>query len=216
MWAWLRKLLYSFRRQDPSVRPFHWPTREEILALPPFEAIAMENIIEVTSGEGARRAYEELIKETVVGFDTESKPVFVRGHVSTGPHVAQFATLKRAYVFSLHSHDIREAVRALLRTPDLKKVGFGLSEDLRLIPIKLGVQPKSVVDLESVFKARGHGRGVGVKVAVAIALKRRFTKSKRASTSNWMRRQLSEAQLVYAANDAYAAMRVYEALGRPR
>ena len=42
----------------------------------------------------------------------------------------------------------------------------------------------------------------------------RFIKSKKAATSNWAHPQLSEAQLIYAANDAYAAFRVYEALQR--
>src|SRR5688572_18922574 len=121
MWAWLRRLLYRFRKQDPSARPVHWPTREEMAALPPFEALTMKDIVEVSRGEDAERAYEELIKESVVGFDTESKPVFVRGHTSSGPHVAQFATLKKTYVFILHSHEIRQIVRALLRASTLKK-----------------------------------------------------------------------------------------------
>ena len=37
--------------------------------------------------------------------------------------------------------------------------------------------------------------------------------SKSARTSNWANPRLTEAQLVYAANDAYAAARVYHALG---
>ena len=63
---------------------------------------------------------------------------------------------------------------------------------------------------------RGFGRGVGVKVAVAITLKRRFIKSKKATTSNWMRRRLSDKQVLYAANDAYAAIKVFHVLGSPR
>ena len=39
-----------------------------------------------------------------------------------------------------------------------------------------------------------------------------FIKSKKAATSNWSNLQLTEAQLVYAANDAYAALRVFQAL----
>jgi len=41
----------------------------------------------------------------------------------------------------------------------------------------------------------------------------RYLKSKRAATSNWAQRRLSPAQLLYAANDAWAALRVYHALG---
>jgi ribonuclease D len=37
-------------------------------------------------------------------------------------------------------------------------------------------------------------------------------KSKSVTTSNWAARVLSERQLLYAANDAYAAIRIYHAL----
>jgi len=51
-----------------------------------------------------------------------------------------------------------------------------------------------------------------VKAAVAVLFKQRFAKSKKAATSNWAAPNLTESQLIYAANDAYAAIRVYEAL----
>jgi ribonuclease D len=48
---------------------------------------------------------------------------------------------------------------------------------------------------------------------VAVLFNQRFMKSKKAATSNWANAQLSESQVVYAANDAYAAIRVWIALG---
>jgi ribonuclease D len=42
---------------------------------------------------------------------------------------------------------------------------------------------------------------------------RRFLKSRKATTSNWANLHLTPTQLSYAANDAYAALRVYQALG---
>jgi ribonuclease D len=52
-----------------------------------------------------------------------------------------------------------------------------------------------------------------VKGAVAVLFNQRFIKSKKAATSNWASPRLTDAQLVYAANDAYAALRVFDALG---
>jgi len=46
-----------------------------------------------------------------------------------------------------------------------------------------------------------------------VLFNRRFIKSKKAATSNWANLRLTESQLVYAANDAYAAARVFHALG---
>ena len=53
---------------------------------------------------------------------------------------------------------------------------------------------------------------MGVKGAVAVLFNQRFQKSKKAATSNWANPHLSDSQLIYAANDAYAAYRVWEAL----
>ena len=209
--------LFSRRKaHDPHSRPPVWPTREQIALLPPFDALGFDDILEISTAPDARRAEEELMAAGVVGFDTESKPTFTKGHVSTGPHVAQFSTMERAYVFMLHDAESRRVVKALIASKTLKKVGFGLGDDLKRIPIKLGVQPESVLDLETLFREKGHGRGVGVKVAIAITLKRRFMKSKKASTSNWAARRLTDKQLLYAANDAYAAICAFHALAKKR
>ncbi len=209
---WLSRILAKLRGKSRNGRPARWPTREEIAELPLFESIELPDIVEVSTPDEARRAHEELRHAKVLGFDTESKPTFVKGEVSTGPHVAQFSTLERAYIFMLHDPEVRRVVKALISSKTIQKVGFGLSEDVRRIPIKLGIQPECVLDIETIFTAKGYGRGVGVKVAVALALKRRFIKSRKASTSNWMKRRLDERQLLYAANDAYAAIKVFHKL----
>lgn len=212
IWDWLKALFSKSPGGKLGVVRKVWPTREEIVLLPVFEGLDPGDIVVVSTPKGAQRAQAELVQETVVGFDTESQPTFLKGQVSTGPHVAQFATPRRAYVFMLHDDKCREVARWLIGSEALKKVGFGLDDDLRRIPIKLKVQPKAVVDLETLFRAKGYGRGVGVKVAVAIVFRRRFIKSKKASTSNWKSRHLSDKQVHYAASDAYAAIRVFRAL----
>lgn len=194
-------------------RPSHWPTKEEMAGLPPFEALKLADIVKVDSGRAAQQALQALELETVVGFDTESKPTFRKGDASTGPHVAQFATPQKAYVFILQDPDCRRAAGALIARSELTKVGFGLGDDLRRIRSKLRVEPANVRDLEELFREKGFGRGVGVRVGLALLFKRRFLKSRRASTSNWSR-PLTDAQLLYAGNDAYAAICAYHALKR--
>jgi ribonuclease D len=70
-----------------------------------------------------------------------------------------------------------------------------------------------VIDLNHLFHQRGWRKDIGVKAAVAVMYQKRFLKSKKAATSNWASPQLTPAQLIYAANDAWAALRVYQALG---
>lgn len=210
-WTWLKSLFARTTGQRRPQKRIPWPTKEEIFLLPPFEGLTLKDIVVVASAAAADRAYKELIGAGVVGFDTESKPTFFKGQVSTGPHVIQFSTTKRAYIFQLQDEASSTAAAKLMEAPQLKKVGFGLIDDLRRIRKKMNVEPKSTVDLETMYAARGYGNGVGVKVGIAILFKKRFFKSKKASTSNWMNRQLNPKQLLYAANDAYAAIRAYNA-----
>jgi ribonuclease D len=189
------------------------PPPEEIALLAPFERLDLDRIGLVATGGQAAQAADALLRADVWGFDTESRPTFQAGQASEGPHVVQLATLERAWVFQLHDADCRAVVADLLARAGIVKAGFGLHDDKRRITHKLGVEPCEVLDLDTVFRQRGYRRQMGVKAAVAVLFGRRFLKSKRATTSNWAQRQLSPAQLLYAANDAWAALRVYHALG---
>ncbi|HEY0823779.1 MAG TPA: 3'-5' exonuclease [Ramlibacter sp.] len=193
--------------------PFDLPAPEEIALLQPFERLGLENIVLVSAPAGAEEAAHALVQAPVWGFDTESRPTFEAGQASEGPHVVQLATLERAYVFQLHDVRCRAVAGELLARRGIVKAGFGLRDDKRRITDKLGVQPQDVLDLDTVFRQRGYRRQVGIKAAVAVLFGQRYLKSKRAATSNWAQRSLSESQLLYAANDAWAALRVYQALG---
>jgi ribonuclease D len=190
------------------------PPKEAIAALEPFERLPLERIALVATAAQAARAIAELNDTAVLGFDTESKPTFAKGEVSDGPHIVQLASRERAWIFQLHDAECRAALCALLESNPAKKVGFGLGDDLRRIRGKLGVEAREVVDLNHLFRGRGYRKDIGVKTAVAILFERRFMKSGKASTSNWAARELSPSQLMYAANDAWAAFRVYDALAR--
>lgn len=188
------------------------PSKEHIALLEPFERLDLSRIVLVSTGEQAVRACVELASIPVVGFDTESKPTFVKDEVSEGPHIVQLATAHKAWVFQLHDLECQALVGQLLATPGVIKAGFGLGDDRKRIIAKLGVEPADVLELNTVFRERGYRKDMGVKGAVAVLFNRRFIKSKKAATSNWANTHLTEAQLIYAANDAYAALRVFHAL----
>ena len=189
------------------------PSREDIAMLDVFPGLGLRDIDVVSTPQQAAQALATLGALQVVGFDTESKPTFLKNETSTGPHTLQQATLDRAWVFQLHDSACRAAAAQLLASTTLVKVGFGLSGDRTQIRRTLGIEPAAVVDLDTVFRQRGYRREVGVKTAVALVFGQRFIKSRKQTTSNWAARQLSEAQVRYAANDAYAAMCVAHALG---
>lgn len=196
--------------RDPALTV---PDREAIEAMEPFDRLGPEQIRLVRTGPEAHAAWQALQGEAVLGFDTESKPTFQRHEVSDGPHIVQLATDRVGYVFQLLEPACREQVAQILQAPHIVKAGFGLGDDKKRILQKLGVEPQGVLDLNHVFHQRGWRKDMGVKGAVAVMFQRRFLKSKKAATSNWAQPQLTPSQLLYAANDAYGALRVYRALG---
>jgi ribonuclease D len=189
------------------------PSKEEIALLDPFERLGPDRIRLIASPAEAEKACAELASAPHWGFDTESKPTFRKDEVSDGPHIVQLATPQQAWVFQLHDSRCRAMVAELLALRGVTKAGFGLGDDRKRIVSKLGVEPADVLELNTVFRQRGYRKDMGVKGAVAVLFKQRFIKSKKASTSNWANPRLTEAQLVYAANDAWAAIRVFHALG---
>jgi ribonuclease D len=189
------------------------PDKEAIALLPPFERLGLDRITLVNTGKQAALAYDALVAARAWGFDTESKPTFKVGEISDGPHVLQLSTREQAWVFQLHDPDCRAIAADLLARGGIAKAGFGLGDDRKRIIQKLGIEPAGILELNTVFHARGYRKDMGVKGAVAVLFNQRFQKSKKAATSNWANPRLSESQLVYAANDAYAAICVWEALG---
>lgn len=205
------------RTMKPHAKP-HIPGNDEIALLPPFPRLGLEAITLVQTAGQARQAWQTLATEPVWGFDTESKPTFFKDQVSDGPHVLQLATTRHAWVIQLHDLECCAEVARWLADATHLKAGFGLGDDTKRLRRKLLVEPEGVVELNTLFHRQGYRREMGVKAAVAVLFGQAFAKSKKAATSNWSVPRLSESQLLYAANDAYAAACVHQALvsaGRP-
>lgn len=188
------------------------PNKLDIAAMEPFSGLPLERVFVVTDERQAALAVEELMEVGTVGFDTESKPVFFKGQKSEGPHVIQFSTTEKAFIFQSHVEETNPAVIGLLKSPQLMKIGFGLKGDLQQISSRYGIRAEATVELDRSFRQLGYRDPVGAKSAIAILFNRKLQKSKSVTTSNWAAQQLSTAQLLYAANDAYAALLVWQAL----
>jgi ribonuclease D len=192
------------------------PSKAEMALMPPFVGLTLEHIHVPTTEPAFASATAEIMAAGLVGFDTESKPTFVTGDVSTGPHLVQFALHDKAYLFQMHRSEGHPYLIELLQSKKLLKVGFGLQSDSKHIHAKLGVQLGALLDLNRVFSRDGYHKEMGVRAAVALLFGQRFAKSRKVTTSNWSQHELSAPQLLYAANDAYAALKVLEALDLPR
>lgn len=193
----------------PALKP---PSKEESKLLPEFQALPVHAVyIPATDAEFAQ-ARALLQAQTVLGFDTESKPLFKVGEVDTGPHMVQLASTEAAWILQLHHPQAVQLAADILALQSICKVGFGLQHDKQSLPKRLGSELRNVIDLDQVFKRHGYVAAVGVRGAVALVLNQHFHKSRKQSTSNWSKRELTSAQIHYAANDAYAPAVVYAAL----
>lgn len=179
--------------------------------LPDYPGIALAQVTLVTTPEQAAAAQAALLAADAVGFDTESKPTFLKGEVSTGPHLVQLATDEHCWLFPVAGGGEQATLRAVLESPSVLKVGLGLGNDRSALQTRLGIRLANVIDLGEKLRGPGHRGTVGAKVAVAHFFGQRLHKSKKTGTSNWASRTLSERQLLYAANDAHVALKLYRA-----
>jgi len=207
-------------RQSPAAprpRPLfrERPTREQVAALPPFDPLPIDRIVLVDSTALAQAALQSMQRARFVGFDTESRPTFTRDAVRDGPHVIQFATAEQGFIVQVNARTPLAFLRAVLESEEIVKVGFGLDSDRGPLECKLETTLRASVEVSHVLRGLGHRQALGAKAAVAVVLGRRLQKSKAVSTSNWGAERLTASQLVYAANDAYAALKVFEAMGSP-
>jgi ribonuclease D len=192
--------------------PQHIPEtgEEPAITLTPYNGIRLSEIRLIVSAQQAEEALADLSRADVLGFDTESKPTFVKGEPSRGPHLIQLATDDTAYLFQVGSAFNQHVAQTILSSTQILKVGFGLSDDLKRLRGKMGIATQNVLDL-SIALRRGGRNDVGAKTAVAQFFGMHLQKSKKTSTTNWAAPQLTERQMLYAADDAQVALRIYRA-----
>lgn len=182
---------------------------EQETSLPLYPGIEPANIHIVTDTASADFAYRYLSQASVLGFDTETKPVFQKGQRHHGPHLIQLATDTKAFLFPVVQTVNIDVVKAALEAPHILKVGFGLSDDLRHLKSKLDIATTNVLDLAKALRVNRH-QDMGAKAAVAKYFGMQLSKSKKTSTSNWAQQPLTDKQISYAANDAHVALLVYQ------
>jgi ribonuclease D len=178
--------------------------------LTPYNGILLSDIRLIVTAAQAEQALAELMHADVLGFDTESKPTFVKGEQSRGPHLIQLATDDTAYLLQVGSAFNQHVAETVLSASHILKVGFGLSDDLKRLRGKMGIVTQNVLDL-SIALRRGGRNDIGAKTAVAQFFGMHLQKSKKTSTTNWAAPQLTERQMLYAADDAQVALRIYRA-----
>jgi ribonuclease D len=150
-------------------------------------------------------AMQDIGQASVVGFDTETRPAFRIGE-SYLPSLVQFATADAVYLLQVQQHDYSAAMREILSSEKIIKVGVSVADDLRNLKKLFEFEERAIVDLGKIAKRHGL-KQTGVRNLAGIFLGMRIPKG--AKTTNWAARRLTPQQITYAATDAWACRELY-------
>lgn len=178
-------------------------SREEMAKLP-IRRYEGEVCLVATLGD-LERALADIRQESVIGFDTETRPAFKKGE-SHLPCLVQAATARTVYLFQLRQLDVFQVLAELLAEPRTVKVGVALANDLRPLKHLFPFMEQNVLDLGIVAR-RCSLTQTGLRNLAGIFLGFRIPKGAR--TSNWATPHLSAAQITYAATDAWACRELF-------
>ncbi len=181
-------------------------TDKEISELPRLKFEGKVHLI--TNDEQVLSAVEELRQNKILGFDTETRPVYKKGKRNKVA-LLQLATETDAYLFRLHFLTEYKPIFDILSDPDIVKVGVAVNGDFKELKRLYDFEPKNFVELQRYVKDFKI-ENIGLKKMAAIVLGGRV--SKRQQRSDWEANPLSEAQINYAATDAWVSLMIYKKL----
>lgn len=183
-------------------------TREAINELPIRSY--QGQVILVTSDDELAPAIEEIRKETLLGFDTETKPVFRPG-VSHPPALVQLAGESCAWIFQLRNLKKLNLLYSLFANARILKAGVALADDLKKLKELHDFKPAGFTEVGDLARKLGYTQ-TGLRTLAGLVLG--FRVSKREQRSNWARTQLTTSQITYAATDAWVSRELYLGLTR--
>jgi ribonuclease D len=178
-------------------------SREELALLP---LKAYEGPVHlVTHPDEERAAVDALRGETLLGFDTETRPSFVKGEVHPTA-LLQLAGSRAVYVFQLNRLGKLGAALELLADTAITKAGIALGDDLKKLRVDHAFEPAGFVEIAHLCR-RARIKKTGLRPLAGMFLG--FRISKREQRSNWGAPKLTPSQLRYAATDAWASREIY-------
>lgn len=167
-----------------------------------------EGKIEVIDSFGHEydRAIRYLRRRRVIGFDTETRPVFTPHAPQNGVALLQLSSGRHAFLFRVHKIGLEEPLAAILANPKIIKVGAAVHDDIRGLQKIFPFEAAGFVDLQRICGEWGI-QDKSVKKLTAIVMGKRISKTQQ--LSNWEAPKLSDAQKIYAATDAWVCREMY-------
>lgn len=177
--------------------------KDFIAALPSLQYSG--KIEQITDEKAAKKAVKALLKEKVLGFDTETRPSFSKG-VSYLTSLVQLCGKKCAYLFRLDYCGGVPVLFPIFENPEILKVGVAVKEDVLHLKKRAPFDDSGFVDA-SVYTRKFGIDNTGLRALCAYFLGGKISKA--AQVSNWAAKTLTEQQVVYAATDAWTSRELF-------
>jgi len=178
-------------------------THEEVAALDLIQYDGPITLIQTE--EEFQEAIEAISEHKILGFDTETRPSFKKG-TSYPTSLIQLSASDQAWLIRVSRIGYPVELLKLLSDPEVIKVGTGLNDDIRRMRCDFQFEPGGFLDLQRYVEAFQIWEK-GLKKLSSIILGHRISKSQQ--VSNWDADILTEAQLRYAATDAWICLEIY-------
>lgn len=178
-------------------------TKDQLAKLPAASFLGSIRLID--RPEDVDQAINDLKASRIIGFDTETRPSFKKGHLH---HVSlmQLATPNTCYLFRINHIGLVQGIIDILQDPQLLKVGLSIHDDFHSLRRITPIEPAGFIDLQQYVKNfkiadNSLSRIYGILFGERISKGQRLT--------NWEADTLSPAQQAYAALDAMACIKIY-------
>jgi ribonuclease D len=179
-------------------------TKEELTDLP-LRWFGGEIYI-IEKPEQVNDVAEFLSTQSIIGFDTETRPSFKKGVINKVA-LLQLSTENEAFLIRLNKLGLPAPIRKILANPDIIKAGVAIRDDIKGLQGIAKFNPAGFIELQDYAKDLGI-QNFSLKKLTAIVLGFRISKSQQ--LSNWEAEELTEAQQNYAATDAWTALNIYQ------
>lgn len=155
-------------------------------------------------------ALDILKNKKILGFDTETRPVFVKGRFN---HVAllQLSTENQAFLFRLQNKEILEVISEILSDKNIIKAGVAIRDDIKGLKKIHDFEPMGFIELQTYVNNFGI-KDAGLRKLAGNILGFRISKTER--ISNWEKTKLTNSQIKYAATDAWVGYKIYKKLSK--
>jgi ribonuclease D len=191
-------------RKIPSVNNFI--SHEEIQTLPLYAYTGKVSV--VAEAEKLTKVLKDASKAGTLGFDTETRPAFVKGQ-RYKVALMQLASESKVWLIRLQQTGFTPQLLDFLQDETIPKVGVGLRDDMMALQRLKTFMPGGFIELTNLTKQAGI-EVESVKKLAGLLLGYRISKS--AQTSNWEAPTLTEKQIEYAATDAWVCLQMYKKL----